>query len=506
MVRAPWLALSMIVAALAGSAQAQYRGMAVGWPHQAGGNHAAYYPGNAVAGGPAYYVARPTYAANYGAAAYAPVGSMASGYAPGAYATYMPVTAAYANPSYAAAYGAAPAYSQSYSASYAQPYAQQYAQQYPQQYAQQPATTAYYGPATAAYYAPAPATYAPLQAYRVTPAGGASAGAEAYAGYGQPTAINYVPPRFAYRTSYAPVPVYMYRPVTVYDPVTAQPVTCLQPATVTGCQTQRHRWFSHGWFSWLKHGRCGAAPAPAAVPLAAPTVTYCAGGNCQVPCGQQPYYPAQPGVIIPTIPAPATTAPPTIITPIPSSPAGPTVPPPGTRFPTSPADIPPSLNPGGRIIPPTTPGSTPLFPVDPSGVPTGSGLGGASYRAGADPYANTGLTGPVLKPPTTTSAPLSSPVRPPTTAPAFNPGIQPVPDPAAARPARPVNRAPQLLDPRDKTATPGDQRWGVVPAVWPTNGRSAARATGPSPYRVYQERSLNTSAVNPAEYDDSGWE
>ena len=447
--------------------------------------------------------ARPTNAAsygaaNYGAAGYAPAGYVAAGYAPGNYATYMPVTAAYANPSYAAAYGAALSHAQSYSASYAQPYTQQYAQQ--------PATAAYYSPATTAYYAPAPAGYAPLQAYRVTPAGGASAGAEAYAGYGQPTAINYVPPRFAYRTSYAPVPVYMYRPVTVYDPVTAQPVTCLQPATVTGCQTQRHRWFGHGWFSWLKHGGCGAAPAPAAVPLAAPTVTYCAGGSCQVPCGQQPYYPAQPGVIIPTIPAPATTAPPSIYTPIPSMPAGPTVPPPGTRFPTSPADIPPNLNPGGRILQPPTPGSTPLFPVDPSGIPSGSGLGGASYRAPADPYANSGMTGPMLRPPTTTSAPSSAPARAPASAPAFNPGIQPVPDPAAGKPPRPVNRAPQLLGPRDKTATPGEQRWGVVPAVWPTQDRSvAAKAIEQSPYRVYHERSFSTPAVNPANYDDSGW-
>jgi hypothetical protein len=470
MLRTLWLVMTMTLAALAQPAAAQYRGMAVGWPHRSGGNYAAYYPGNAPSGGPAYYVARPTTATlNYGQVQYAP----------GGYTTYMPVTAAYANPAYTAGYGA-PGYAASY--------------------AQQPMTTAYYGGTTAAYYAPAQSAYAPLQSYRVSPAGGVSTGGEAFAGYGQPTTINYVPPRFSYRTAYAPVPVYMYRPVTVYDPVTAQPVTCLQPTTVTGCQAQRHRWFGHGWFSWLKHGGCGAAPAPAAVPMAAPTVTYCAGGACQAPCGQQPYYPMQPQVIIPAVPAPGT-APPSIYTPIP---AGPTIPPPGTRIipgpGATPADIPPNLNPGGRILQPgmpvnplprsTTPG-VPLFPVDPSGGGQGASYSpsGAGYAAPADPYSGSGLSGPVLRAPTAPSPP------------AFNPGIQPVPDPAAGRSPRPASRAPQLLDPRDKTANPGDQRWGVVPAVWPTKDRPlATQAIEQSPYRVYRERSLSTQ-----EYDDSGW-
>jgi hypothetical protein len=439
--------------------------MPAGWPQQ-GGGYMAYYPsgnGNAGYGAPAYYVARPT-------------------------------VAAYANPGYFAAYGSAPNYAQrpvmaaSYGGptmAYYPPTMSQYApQQYaPQLYAPQQYAMPQYAPPQYAppQYAPpqyAPPQYAPLNAYRVSPAGGSSAGAEAYTGYGHPTTVNYVPPRFVYRTAYAPVPVYMYRPVTAYDPVTAQPVTCLQPSTASTCMPQRHRWFSHSWFSWWKHGGCGAAPAPVAMP----TTAYCG----QQPCGQ-PYYPTQPGVIIPTVPAPGTTAPPVIISPIP---AGPTVPPPGTRFPGgtfSPADVPPSLTtPRTPLSPPatvpgipraTTPG-TPSFPVDPATVP----------------FNPSGFTpGPVLRPPTTDAAP------------ALHPSIQPVPDPAAKEPARPINRAPQLLDPRDKTATRGDSRWAVVPAVWPKPALPASVAADASPYRVYHERSLTTPATSAAEYDDSGW-
>ena len=458
------IALAAAVA-LPHAAHAQYRGMPAGWPQQAGGTMAYYPSGNASAyGQPAYFVARPT-------------------------------VAAYANPGYFGAYASAP------------------------NYAQRPVTAAYYGAPTTAYYAMGAAQYAqpqyaqpqyaqpqyaqpqyaPLNAYRVTPAGGSSAGAEAYAGYGQPAAVNYVPPRFVYRTAYAPVPVYMYRPTTVYDPVTAQPVTCLQPTTTSTCMPQRHRWFSHGWFSWLRHGWCGQGSCGAA-PVTVPTTAY-----CNPPCGQ-PYYPAQPNVIIPTVPAPGSTAPPVIISPIP---AGPTVPPPGTRFPSgaavSPADVPPSLtSPRTPLGPPATvPGSaiprnpvpgSPSFPVDPSPspftpgstAPSGSGFGGGgTFPAGAN-YS----PGPVLRPPTAEASPT------------LHPSIQPVPDPAVNQPARPVNRAPQLLDPRDKTATPGDRRWAVVPAVWP---KQALRASEQSPYRVYQERSLNTPAANSSEYDDTGW-
>jgi hypothetical protein len=95
--------------------------------------------------------------------------------------------------------------------------------------------------------------------------------------------------------------------------------------------------------------------------------------------------------------------------------------------------------------------------------------------------------------------------------------VQTVPDPEVHQSPRPINRAPQLIDPRDKTAQPtkierGDQRWTVVPAVWPKSETAVAPAPAESPYRVYQERSLGDSqrptakpVVNPSDYDDSGW-
>jgi hypothetical protein len=188
------------------------------------------------------------------------------------------------------------------------------------------------------------------------------------------------------------------------------------------------------------------------------------------------------------------------------------VPPPGTRFPGgtfTPADAPPSLTPSrgslgtplpgttipGTSIPRNTSPASPSFPVDPNptvpfnpsgAVPSGSGLGSSTFPAGAN-YS----PGPVLRPPTTDANR------------ALHPSIQPVPDPNATQSPRPINRAPQLLDPRDKTATPGDRRWAVVPAVWPKPVTAAAES---SPYRVYRERSLNTpAAASSAEYDDSGW-
>jgi hypothetical protein len=512
------LIAAALVAGIATPAAAQYRGMATGWPQQAGGNYAVYYPGNSAAG-PAYYVARPV-----------SDGYTTSGYAPAAgYFQAVPTTAAYANPSYLAAYGAAPM----------QP--------------QQP-RFAYYGAAPAGYGAPVTAGYAPLQSYRVSPAGGSSAGAEAYANYGQPQAINYVPPRFVYRTTYAQVPVYMWRPVTVLQPGTTQPVTCLQPTTTTQCQTQRRRWWSHSWFNWGRPS-CGTSGCGTTACGTAPVTTanVCTTNYCgPTACGQQPYYPTQPGVIIPTVPAPANTMPGgTIITPIPSGPIGPTIPPPPTR-PSGgsfvPADVRPSLGgnpPGTTIIPgtpstlpgtlqpgatlpgtslPRSPGSTPTFPVDPvPGVtnPSGSGFGGSGAFPSGSNFAPSGdtltgatsptpryqseVTGPALKPPT---APATSPI----TAPTLHPSIQPVPDPAASQPARPVNRAPQLLDPRDKTARTSDNRWEVVPAVWPAQSRTltvpAVRAER-SPYRrAVEARSLTTPTlptVDASQYDDAGW-
>lgn len=480
----------------------QYRGMAPGWPNQQAGNYTAYYaPGYSQ---PMYYVARP-------------------------------VTGAYANPAYFGGYNVAPVTAQRpVIAAY---YAPQYAA---------PGTTAYYAPqyavaGTTAYYGAAPAQYAATNAYSVSPAGSSTAGAEAYSYYGQPTTVNYVPPRFTYRTTYAAVPVYMYRPVTVYQPATGQPVTCLQPATTTQCQPCRTRtsWFSHSWFNWGRSscgsGACGSAP---------PTTAYCASGYCAPAttcnygqCGQ-PYYPGQPSVVIPTVPTqpaivPGTTAPGTIVSPLP--PAGSTVPPPPTRIVPgpggsfSPADTRPSLSPGGGTFGPRTitpPLSAPSFPTDPAApggtiVPSPAapfnpgGFGsGSGYAPATDPYSSsTTSVGPIRAPEMRAQVAPKAVDQP--RGPVLAPGVQTVPDPDALQPARPINRAPQLLDPRDKTASAQkamrtDQRWAVVPAVWPKVEPMALAAPAASPYREYEERSYSPRrteqrAVNPAEYDESGW-
>jgi hypothetical protein len=150
-----------VTALLAASAEGgDFRGAGAGWPNYANGYYAANYPTNSAAA-PAYYVARPVTTAGY--AAQQPVG-----------VTYMPVTAAYANPTYFAAYGRSPV-------------------------AYRPVTVAGYAPGmpTTAYYAPVTANYAPVNSYAATPAGFSSAGSEAAAYLGQPTTLNYVPPRVA---------------------------------------------------------------------------------------------------------------------------------------------------------------------------------------------------------------------------------------------------------------------------------------------------------------------
>ena len=533
-------ALAIGQAAVAGD----YRGMSAGWPVYANGYNAAGYAAQPAAG-PAYYVARP--------AAVAPAASPAR-----TGVMYMPVRAAYANPAYFAAYGRTPvAYQPVTTAGYA------------------PTAAGHYAPAATTYYAPVTANYAPANSYAVTPAGLGSAGSEAAAYLGQPTPLNYVPPRFAYRPAYASVPVYMYRPVTTYNPITAQPVTCLQASTATTCQPTCQR--QRSWFSWLHPAnwfggsRCGAAPAP--------VTSYC--GTAASQCGQ-PYYPIQPVTpVVPIVPAPATTIPTLPPNIIPSAPRGIVVPPAGTTIPPpptappgtrgvittpglSPADLQPRLPagttitpaPGGTFTPGTTitplpsntvppgtfgappsttvppPGSFQTTPVQPPpGFGSGSFGSGANYPPPADPYS------PALTPANGPASPVQAPnekngpphnvfgsgyrpapsrsgddqvIRAPELRPAMPPSVQTVPDLDAASPPRPSNSAPQLLNPRDKTARV-HSRWAVVPAVWPQRGADAVRVgsaqhVSAGTRDVKDMRPMNLPAqANAAEYDDRGW-
>jgi hypothetical protein len=112
------------------------------------------------------------------------------------------------------------------------------------------------------------------------------------------------------------------------------------------------------------------------------------------------------------------------------------------------------------------------------------------------------------------SASDSQVIRAPDLGPALPPSVETVPDLDAPQTPRPVNSAPQLLDPRDKTAT-RDSRWAVVPAQWPKK-ELAPRQLSERPVvvtKAYESRNVvataaspyNSSQPNPADYDDRGW-
>lgn len=428
-----------------------------------------------------------------------------------------------------------------------------------------------YGVAPVAYTSSQPiAAYRPqTQGYAISTSGFGTPGAEASHLYGQPTPINYTPPQYYYRSTYAQVPVYAYRPVTVYQGAMAQPTTCLQPApttclqptTTSQCQQQRQRC---GFFPWLSNLFCPKKSSCAPPPTACGYSGNCSVGYCPAPvasgCGQQPYYPAtpviptQPGNVIPArpgfVPAPTTTYP----APAPGNIfSSPTVPPPPTRTPGGsfvPADSAPSLrgtttNPG--VAPPPAPPSS--FPAPGTTFPAPGT--GTNYPPVTDPYVqpSSGVTEPEFRSsvPTTqesstggsrgssrypsfgsgsprSQATIRSQPAPsgPSLAPAHgnapagpsSPAIRTVPDPDATAPA---SGAPQLLDPRDQTAL-RDPRWQVVPAVYgrPSDTRSASMRQTMS-YEVPASSSNVTigvptqsvatpaPAVDNTVWDDSGW-
>jgi hypothetical protein len=371
------------------------------------------------------------------------------------------------------------------------PYYQAY---YPVQYgyAYPPTAQAYAQPQTA-YYAPAPATAAarPTANYTLSPAGGASAGSEAYAYYGQSTPLNYVPPTYAgYQTRMVQVPVTYYRPYTVYQPGMAMPMTCQRAVTGTVCQpATRHRWFS--CLDWLFHHKrpCGA---PAAVPIAAVPVAavpavvpraVCYGNTCAPQCGTPYYNTVPPANVVPVIPGtvvPGATIVPGTAVPSTVTPGGirgiwppATVPPPGTRtivpgtIPGNGADIIPRINPGTSISPPSSFPGTSGSGFSPSGAnysPRTGSSGSGRKESDSSPYQGPALTRPAI------SEPSLGPRR----------SVQPVPDPAAGQSqerSQPSNRAPALIGPGDRTAaaqprTAAQNAWDVVPAKWPEKART----------------------------------
>ena len=389
-------------------------------------------------------------------------------------------------------YGVAPSYA------YAAPRPAYYAPASPVRQVYYPNGVAVTPSARVAYYAPPPnygyAGYAPPSAYyapatpgyALSPAGGATQGAEAYAYYGQQTPLNYIPPTFRYQTRIVQVPVTYYRPVTVYDPVTAVPTTCQRASTGTQCQPSRFRLFS--WFH---------------------SSSACAGGSCAPATGcAAPYYSTVPAVTVPA----------TVVPVVPSSPRGfnniltprTTVPAPGTGI-ISPgvtvpgADIRPSLPPNTIIPNSSIPGSAPSFnPSPPSSFGTGTSSGyapeistpafGSNFRSsgGGAPQSEIQLKQPPITEPGSRRSEST---------------LRPVPDPEGSKRVKPGSRAPQLLNPGDRTAQTktahalGTSAWAVVPATWPEKPPKTSHEVN---FKVQAAPQNPVPAVEEA-WDDSGW-
>ncbi len=399
-------------------------------------------------------------------------------------------------------YGAAPSYA--YAAPQAVYYAPGYRNGYPVQQAVNPqgvavapsaqaARVAYYAPPTVAYYAPSSPGYA------VSPAGGASAGAEAFAYYGLQQRLNYVPPTYYYQTRMVPVPVTYYRPVTVYQPGTGVATTCQRACTTTQCQPQRFR-----LFNWFCGNSCNSG------------ATNCNYGSCAPATGcapaAVPYYNTAPANIVPATPATPSRGFNNILTP------RTTVPPPGTGVIGGPADNQPFISPSTPIpgSPPAIRGTVPgASPPSSFGTPSGGGFGtgsgastpgtgtapvyGSTFRSNFDkPKADIQLSRPTITEPGLKPRVSDSPST-----------LRPVADPEAGQRAKPGSRAPALINPNDKTARVrafqplGAATWDVVPARWPEKRQKVNYKVQTAAAEVAAE---NASAARQDEkWDDSGW-
>jgi hypothetical protein len=128
----------------------------------------------------------------------------------------------------------------------------------------------------------------------------------------------------------------------------------------------------------------------------------------------------------------------------------------------------------------TTPPAAPLAPVF-----------GSGYRNEAAQFNDrANLTAPANQPNTIRQPTLLAPPS----------SVQPLSDPHGNDRREPANRAPQLISPSDRTAAV-DQRWAVVPAVWPVrdNRPQAAPATPIAPPQPF------IPVAAPVQLDDSGW-
>jgi hypothetical protein len=263
------------------------------------------------------------------------------------------------------------------------------------------------------------------------------------------------------------VPVTVYRPVSAVDPATGCPVTAMQPCTTYTWQAQRVPFVYHrarwGILPTTVPVAAAAMPAQACCPqTGVPATTYsvpAAGAGCST-CGvpatvtaPSPYY-APPGGMQYT-PAPAV---------------------PGASG--LPADAAPTLR--QRPVEPN--GQEPqvrIYRVDPN-LPADPNNGNSNGMIN-------GLNGSGTR-----TDPMNRVMPNSHKAPAAPHDLRPLPDPDANKDGFDGNRAPPLLDPRDKTAARSAVfRGQYAPIVWPVK-QAAADGEVPAP----------TAAP---EWDDRGW-
>ncbi|MEZ6112954.1 MAG: hypothetical protein R3C99_18375 [Pirellulaceae bacterium] len=290
--------------------------------------------------------------------------------------------------------------------------------------------------------------------------------------------MNYVPQTY-YRTAYRRIPVTNYRPVTTADPVTGCPVTCMQPCVTYTYQAARvpiH--VCRPIFSTVPAGPCspcggvqglpmggspyygtpttgtpnvmttpGVMPAPGMAPATIPnTITVPQGG-------------LQPADIRPSLTTPYTYG------PTPDTGVGSRV----NRIPTdSTYRVQPSLESsssnGSNYVPPAT---------SAFGPPTQVGSDyGSSYN-----YGQGAPSGEVRVQRQTTSEPNSSASDDSQDGSLNSPNnLRPIPRPKSEDEGiqvQPTFGAPDLLDPRDRTASIRSKAWDYSLISWPEPRTSA---------------------------------
>ena len=281
----------------------------------------------------------------------------------------------------------------------------------------------------------------------------------------QPVTVQYVP-QTAYRTSWNKVPVTAYRPVTTTDPCTGCSVVTMSPCATYSWQAQRvpyttYRPLLSAVTSLLPTQQVATTCNPCAT-ACNPCATPC--NPCATPCNSCPTTVASP-IIGTTSSCSGCSSPASSYSVVPGTiqsgvaPSGINGIAPADQTPSlkpvapssiAPADQTPSLTPTSKPFTPSANGSADQMPSL-----TPSGFHGSTSRS-FTPMANE------TRAMTVSPAPLSRDSFSP--APANN-SVTPLPDlDALENNHDPVYDAPQLLDPRDKTAvSPSRKSWNYSP-------------------------------------------